>query len=532
MKQLVIVTTFCILLFSSCKKEKTIWNSDWVAPLVNDTLTLDKYVENGSIISNSGYYELNFTRNLLDLNLSEVVQIPDTSFSKTFGIAFSNFVLNPGTSFVNSVEEHDLNLQGIELKKIRLSNGIVQIKLENPVNTPVFFKMQLVGVTKNGIPFDNTFKAPAGTQPNPGIVEGTVDISGYDLDLTGTSGGKFNVLQSLFTVTTDPNGITTSMTNTDITKITATLKDLKVDYARGYFGQQILSDTLETTIDFLTKVKSGLVDFGATDLKFTVTNGLKIPAKATISLIQNRNDITGKNVQLTTSQSGFNFGESFTIDPATGSWSTLLESKKEIDFNSSNSSIENYLENLGANQKIGYSIQLNPWGNTSGGWNELFPTSKLKVDVIAKMPLTIGLDGLTLKNTFDFEIKQDKEKLHIVSGGLTLLATNGFPISGALTLELLDANGIVLFTVDGTESIASSITGSTFSKGIQTANSIVHFYFTKEMVAKISQIKKLNVISKFSTPNASSTLNEPIKIPEGAFIGVKIKSDFKIENRY
>lgn len=532
MKQLVLVTSIMILLFSSCKKEKTIWNSDWVTPLVNDTLTLDKYVKNGTIVSNSGYYELNFTRTLLDLNLTEVVQIPDTSISKSFGISFSNFVLNPGTSFVNSVEEHSLNLQGIELKKIRLSNGTIQIKLENPVNTPVFFKMQLLGVTKNGIPLVHTFKAPAGTQANPGIVEGTVDISGFDMDLTGTTGGEFNVLQSLFTVTTDPDGATTSMTNTDITKITATLKNLKVDYARGYFGQKTLSDTLETTIDFLKKVKSGLVDFGATDLKFTLINGLKIPAKATISLIQNRNEITGKNVQLTTSQSGFNFGEAFTIDPATGSWSTLSESKKEIDFNSSNSTIENYLENLGATQKIGYSIQLNPWGNTSGGWNELFPTSKLKVDVIAKMPLTIGLDGLTLKNTFDFQIKQDQEKSHIISGGLTLLASNAFPISGSITLEMLDANGVVIFTVEGTESIASSLTGSTFSKGIQTANSIVHFYFTKEMIAKISQIKKLNVISKFSTPNTYSTVNEPIKIPEGAFLGVKIKSEFKIENRY
>ena len=60
---------------------------------------------------------------------------------------------------------------------------------------------------------------------------------------------------------TGPDGAKTSMTNTDVTKITATLENLKVDYARGYFGQKIISDTLETTIDFLTKVKSGLVDF-------------------------------------------------------------------------------------------------------------------------------------------------------------------------------------------------------------------------------------------------------------------------------
>jgi hypothetical protein len=53
------------------------------------------------------------------------------------------------------------------------------------------------------------------------------------------------------------------MTNADITKITASFKNLKVDYARGYFGQKIVSDTLETTIDFLTKINGGFIDVGA-----------------------------------------------------------------------------------------------------------------------------------------------------------------------------------------------------------------------------------------------------------------------------
>ncbi len=524
---------FCLLtLFTSCHKKKTIWESDWTVPIVNDTLSFDKYVKNQIINSVSGYYELNFNRTLIDFNLTEIVKIPDTTINKSFTIPFSNFNLAPGTSFVNSVEEHPMNVQAIELKKVRLSNGVINLKLENPVNTPVFFKIQLIGVSKDGNEFEKIYKVPSGSILNPGIIENTVDISGYDLNLSGITGGTFNILQSKFTVTTDPDGINTSITDKHITKVSAQLKDLKVDYARGYFGDKIISDTIETTVDFLTKIQAGSVDFPESKLKFIVTNGLKIPAKATITSLKNSN-VNGSTVPLNlTTQSAFQFGEAFNLDPATGSWSTLSESKKEIEFNSTNSNLEKYLENLGAIQKIGYSIHLNPWGNTSGGWNEFFPSSRLKVEINASMPLSFELDKFTLKNTFTFEVKQNTEKTHVVSGGLTLFATNGFPISGKIILELLDSDGDVLFLVEGTEILKSSEFGNSFSKGIKIANSTIHFVLTKEMVKKLEMVKKVNVISQFDTPSSFNNQNIKVQIPEGAFLGVKLKGDFKVENRF
>ncbi len=532
MKQYFFRFFILLILFTSCHKKKTIWDSDWISPLVNDTLNFDKYVKNQTINSVSGYYELNLNRTLIDFNLTEIVKVPDTTINKSFSIPFSNFNLAPGTSFVNSVEEHKMNVQAIELKKIRLSNGVINLKLENPVNTPVFFKIQLIGVSKNGIEFEKNYKVASGSISNPGIIENTVDISGYDMNLTGLNGGKFNTLQSKFTVTTDPDGISTSITDKYITKVTAQFKDLKVDYARGYFGDKIISDTLETTIDFLTKIQGGLVDFPKSDLKFIITNGLKIPAKATLTFIKNNNS-NGQSVPLSVlSQSTFQFGEAFNLDPATGSWSTLSESKKVIDFNSSNSNLEKYLENLGAIQKIGYSIHLNPWGNSSGGWNELFPTSRLKVEINASMPLTIELDKFTLKNTFDFDVKQNTEKTHIVSGCLTLLATNAFPISGKINLEILDVNGSILFTVEGSEVLKSSEIGNSVSKGLKTANSIIHFIVSREMVNQLEMAKKVNVICQFDTPNNLNNQNVKVQIPEGAFLGVKLKGDFKVENRF
>lgn len=532
MKYYFLLIGFLFLLFS-CRKQKTVWDADWTAPIVNDTLTLDKFVNDTTLSVSSGYYEMNMHRTLMDINMAEIVEIPDTTIQNNFTIAFASMALNPGTSFVNEIEEHDLNLEGIELKRIQLSKGYIDIKLQNPVNTDVLFTIKLPGVTKDGVTFNQTFTAPPGSNSNPGIVEATVDVSSYYMDLTGVDGASFNILQSLFIVKTDPNGESTTITNQDVTKVSATFRDIKLDYARGYFGNQIISDTSETTIDLLTKIVGGAIDFPATNLSITITNGIKLPARAKLTVLSNENG-SGNLVPLTVnSQSQFQFGEAFNLDPATGPWDNLSFSNKTIQFTSLNSNLEQYLENLGAKQKIGYSIELNPWGNTSGGWNEIFPNSRLKVSLDVNMPLTIGLDGLVLKDTFDFEVKQNTEKTHVVSGELVLYATNAFPFSGEILIDLLDANGNILHTVTGTNELKSALYGTSYTNaGIQTCSSTIHFAMSEALIRDLVLIKKVVITSEFNTPNPSTNVNEQILIPEGAFLGVKLKGAFKIENRY
>ena len=533
MKYLVFSACF-LLLVLSCKKRQSVWDSDWTAPIVNDTISLNKYVNDSTLaISSSGFYEMDLHRSLIDISLASLITLPDTTIDKNFSIAFSSFVVAPGTSFVNSTEENTMNFEDVELKKTRLQKGFIDVKLQNPLATKVVFTIKLPGVTKDGLDFEQSYTAPAGSIANPGIVEGTVDISGYFMDLTGISGGGFNKLQSSLTVKTDIDGPTITMTNSDVTKISATLRGIKMDYARGYFGNKVISDTTETTIDFLTHLTSGLIDLSSANLSFSISNGFKIPAKGTLTVISNENS-TGDVVPLTASSSNlFQFGEAFNIDPATGGWTDLSSSVKTINFNELNSNVESYLENLGAKQKIGYSIQLNPWGNTSGGWNEIFPNSHLKVSIDASLPLLIGADGLTIRDTFDFNVKQNTAKTHVVSGELILKATNAFPMSGKISLKLLDESGSVIGTVNGSQVLQSSLFGNTFSStGVQTCVSEIHFSLPEGIVSKLEQIKKVSIMAEFNTPNPLSGLSEQVLISEGAFLGVKLKGAFKVENRY
>jgi hypothetical protein len=533
MRYVLIVLGFLSIMVA-CRKNKTVWDTNWNVPLVNDSLTLQKWVNDSTLeVSTAGYYEVNLHRTLLDVDLASIVHIPDTTINKTFGISFSSWTFPPNSNFVNSVEEHTLQLPEVELKKVRLLKGFVDLKLQNPVGTKVIFTVKLPGVSKNGVDFQQTYTAPSGSVSNPGIVEGTVDLSGYYMDLRGTNGAGFNLLQSQFIVKTDPTGPSIDMTSQDITKIAATFRAVQIDYARGYFGNRIISDTAETTLQFLSKITAGSIDFPASSLKVSVVNGSKLPAQGKLHFISNENQ-TGNVVSLTTGgQGSFQFGQAFPVDPATGSWSSLTASTKIIAFNAVNSNLEQYLENFGAKQKIAYSLHLNPWGNTSGGWNEIFPESRLKVTIDAALPLALGLDGLTIQDTFDFDVKQDTKKTHVVSGDLVLTATNGFPMSGELVLNLLDKEGGILHTVSGSGSLRSSLLGNGIANnGIPTSFSTVRFILSKEMILDLDRAKKVVVTARFSTPDPSTGINGQVLIPEGAFLGFKVKGAFKLENKY
>ena len=133
-----------LFLVLSCKKDKTIWESDWTSPIVNDTISLNKFVNDSTLsITSSGFYELDLHRTLVDINLLSIVSIPDTTVVKTFHCPV-NLLVGPNTQIpINPIGNITLDVEDIELKNIILSNGIIDIQLGNPYGTSVNFILKL-----------------------------------------------------------------------------------------------------------------------------------------------------------------------------------------------------------------------------------------------------------------------------------------------------------------------------------------------------------------------------------------------------
>jgi hypothetical protein len=245
---------------------------------------------------------------------------------------------------------------------------------------------------------------------------------------------------------------------------------------------------------------------------------MKLSLKGKITQASNTN-VNGTTVNLSSNQ----LNNTFYVSPATGVWNTLTPTFQQLNFDETNSNIKNYLENLGSTHQIGYQLQLNPWGNTSGGNDEVFPFSKIKLKVKAQMPLSISANGLTLKDTFDLDLEQDNSKTHIESGLISMNATNAFPLSCDAVLYLMDSSNVILHTIVANSQISSALLGAVDANdGLFKKKSKVDFILSEAALKDINKIKKVVVEARFDTPNPASGLSEMQSIPLGAFLAVKL----------
>lgn len=522
-----ILFIFTFILFG-CKKEATVWDTDWSVPLISDRLDLNDLVNDSTLESNGvGGYNVVLSRNLIDLALEDFVAIPDTTIEKAITIVFPSLNVPPGFTISNSAEENDISIADLELKNIHVKSGKITFHVQNPVGTGLEFTVSLPGTTYNGgATFVQSYHVPAATGSGDGTTSQTFDLSGYSFDLTGLNHNKNNLFVSQINVTSDPNGPTVTMTNNDSIKFFVEFQDVKLDYARGYFGQTIVSDTIVQTLGALNAYQSGVFDIPSLNLDLSIINGIKVGARATLSSLKSTNNL-GNTVSLSHPQ----IGNAINIDPATGSWSSLNPSVNTLSFNSSNSNIESFIENLGNDYSVGFQLDLNPYGNISGGWDELFPNSKLTIRTDLNMPLQAGMDQLVLLDTFDIDINNE-QLTNIQEGSFVLKTKNSFPISANVSLRFLNKNGGTLFMLNGTHEIKSSLTGSIDpSIGLFVSDDLVLFELNSNQIASLQNAYSIIAKIELNTPDPTSGTNTMVDIPFGAFIDLQLNTQFTLRNK-
>lgn len=516
MKFWIVSSLFCCV-FLSCRKKPFSWDAAYTAPIINDTLSLKNFVNDSTLsIDGNGLYAVNLKRDLFQLDLTEIVRIPDTALISDFTIA-GNLSVPPGFSFVNTTEEHDLNLNPIELKRVILKEGNFEVEIENPYPTVVLFKLELPGVTRNGQAFIVQAEAPPGSLSNPSKIVKTVSMVGADMNLTGLNGDQNNFLLSKITVTTSPNGPTVQSTPNHVTRLKANLKDIRLDYARGYFGQQTIADTLVTDVSLLKQLKGGFIDFPATDITLTLTNGLKVSGQVQIDFIKGiKSD--GSSLLLSNNQ----IGVQRNVNAAAGSYGNNTAFQLTYQFNDNNSNLEAFLEYGSQKLEIGYSFKINPNGNVSGSYDELFPNSRIGLNLELNLPLMIGLHNVQLADTFDVDLSGLSSQLKQVKGGsFGLELNNSFPISADLDLYFLDENNQVLFVLSDELKVASSNQGSPLSSGLMVSKSTCALRFSQEQISQLSFSKKIVLKANLITNNQSQTGVNQVAIAAGSFLSVK-----------
>ena len=140
------------------------------------------------------------------------------------------------------------------------------------------------------------------------------------------------------------------------------------------------------------------------------------------------------------------------------------------------------------------------------------------------------MDDLTLRDTFDINLKQNKNVSHVEYGELVLDASNAFPFSGKIQLYFLNENGDLLHSVITNEKVESGVFGTVDPvSGLRKKQSQVVIPLGSNVVNDLELIKKVVVRVKLDTPDVSAGSNVQQPIPAGAFMAVKLKANFRLK---
>lgn len=511
-----------IALFASCRKEKASWDSDWRVPLIHDSLTLSKLVTDSILdINTDGSYQLVINRDLLNLNIDSLLQLPDTVIRQNVAIAVSEVNVPPGFSFLNETEDHTFEVADLILKKVVLASGMADIEISSPINAPTILTLTLPSVKKDGIVYSKTINAPPGSLSSPSTTREVLDLSGYEIDLTGQDGSSFNIIQSQVSVSSDPNGDPVTVTSQDTVRFNVEFKKLTPSYARGYFGNQSFSDTTTFDFDLMNSIVAGAIDLDNISLNIRVENGLKTSARAKFTQVQN-DGVSGSSVGLSHPE----LGPWIWLNQATGDWNSLVPSVHNIQFDQSNSTIEAFLENIPKFMRVGYAFELNPWGNTSGGYDEFFSHSTVRAFLTANMPLAIGMNNLTYADTFALNYDNSQGTISVKSGTIEIEASNSYSFDADLHLEFLDATNTVLFQKSGDQKIKGSTSLANSAPDVEKSK--IQITLSEEETSKLKDLENLVVKAVFDTPQSGSIST----FYNGQFIAFKLFTNLKLTVKF
>ena len=507
-----------VLTFSNCNKEKKplSWNVDVVAPVVYGDLTIKDLLKDSILSVNSdNSIQLKFSSNVYRLNFDSIVKIPDTTFKTNYTIPFSaGITFSPGQTFISQPEDNVLGVDGAELVEFKIGGGAVNYSLRSNIPAEIIYEYKIANAfNEAGQNFSKTVVVPAANSSNSSV-SGSFSLAGYSIPLTGVNQNWYNTLSTSIDVTLSasyPNDLLLS--NQDSIFIENTLSNIQLEYAKGYFGHQVLPTVSETSkIAQMNSIIGGGIDLEQVSVDFKVINGIGVDAAFEI---QNLTSISSSN---TIPLIHPIIGSENHINRAYVVGETVFPTTFSSQFTSTNSNIENWIENLPDSVLYGINLELNPLGDVSGHNDFVYANSPFEVNMDVDMPLSFLANDLKITDTITLGAEKLKQ---LIKGKLNIEIDNGFPLEATLSVRN-SSNNKELFS-------STVITSADIdNNGLVTTSQISNHQISllEEDVELLQENNQLIILITFNSPSSSNL----IAVYDNYHLKFKVLTDFTYQN--
>ncbi|MBL4706709.1 MAG: hypothetical protein JKY54_19420, partial [Flavobacteriales bacterium] len=352
-----------ILALASCKKEATTWTSEFASPIAYTTLDIGNIIGDTNLIVNpDSTVNLLIEREIYRLRVDSLFQTPDTTISEIHKITSPiTLTVSPGFTFLSEPEETTYNIPGAELKYFMLKSGRLNYEILSYVDGPTIDSIIITSATKAGVTFSQDLHIAASDGVTPVIVTGSVDLTDYEFDLTGSDGLKYNTLLSKVSATLDPSyGSTVSISQADSIRINITFEDIVPKRALGYFGNDFIDVPLDSVaIPFMDRIVAGTIDLDQISLDLIITDGLGVDKQIIISQINSISSAGSVGLVHSSIGSSINLTR-----PSKSGWIVSPEYRTE-SFTNASSNLDAFIENLPNEISYALQFQINPLGDVN-----------------------------------------------------------------------------------------------------------------------------------------------------------------------
>ncbi len=505
----------------ACKKEKTTWTTDWNVPLVHGKLTLTDIKKVAINENSNNFASVFFNDTIFSFNLDTLIKLPDTTLIQDAVITFPSLTLGPGNLIQNQNIDQLYDLGEIALKRVIVEEGTAIITISSPWQGKSRVEFDFPKTKEgDGSLFTRVYHMPPGTIANPSIKSDTIDMKGFDFDLTGSTGGLVNNILADMRIFSDEETNYITITNQDTVRVKLDFRDMTARYAKGYFGSYSISDTTTIDISQMKQIISGSISLDSINLNLMIQNGFKMLIQSTFTQFKGINSNTNNSVNLTFPQ----LNTSLNINPATGGLYNHQPSIFDIFINSGNSNILAFLENLPDKIDIGFTIDVNSYGNINGGADEYFNDSSMDLVLKGDFPLNFASNQLTLVDTMDFSYDKNKNA-NPNSATVSVKYKNRFPLGATAQLQFLDANKSLLNSVETQSQIDAGSYNTTTNTTTLSEGTMV-FILNQDVINNLENAKYIALQIALTTNQAQTTL---VKFNIDDYFDFNIYSDLNLK---
>jgi hypothetical protein len=441
----ILLLTFLILALG-CKRKKTNWDADFTIPIAQTSLTPKNFLGDTLFNTDTANNIIFSYKGKIDNLANEIITIPDTSIRFQYQNFLGNVALPPGTLLPTISYSTDFNLQAVKLKKAKLSTGNIIVTAKNYSRVPLKITLSIPNAKLNNVPLLSSSSIAGKSNGQPGILNSTISLADYDLNLFNTSTNTYNSLGQSISLAVDDNAPIDTIFFLDSVAISVQFSDLSPNYVTGYFGK--LEQTFvngPTVFDFKKVLNAEQIQLEKANLDLKFKNFIGVDLRADLSNLSGKNTDNGtiKSLKLNNnSPIRLNLIRATSTSPI---YEPITPSETNYSFNNNNSNIVEFLNNIPNELNLNGKFTLNPLGININNFSDFYKRNKLiETDYEITVPGKFSFKNLKLQVDGVLEIKNKDDLDNFKEGKLILYSTNNFPYQIQLQGYFLnDQNQIV-----------------------------------------------------------------------------------------